>query len=319
MGQLLGWIRPEDRTQEQHDAHAAAESTMPQFAAPDVANEVFEATGKFLITDIWHHADVVKAIGFVFPRFHQLTGSCVGAGGGNVLFSLIAGDAILRGEAEEIFVPFWPYDYGLSRMLGGWNTPGDGSLGSLFAKAVRDDGVIKAGQPGLPIFANSDGLTLHDESTEYKWSVGKNVSQELLALGKAHPVKTTAPIKTIEGLKSAILNKYPVTFACDLNIKWNTDKVHEDCVTGTLDNDGGHQTSIQGVWDHPKLGLLFLNQGNWPASSYHHDPAGGPPCSVWQPADDVQKALDRYHAEVYAFSGFEGFPTQEVKLNWLDA
>ncbi len=317
----LGWISPKDRNNDEHDAHAAANASMPKFAMPQIGvNEVFETTGKFDLTEIWANEAVKQALGFIFKRFHQITGSCVGAGGGQVVFTTIAGDAIYRGEAEEIFLPFWPYDYGLSRMLGGNTRKGDGSLGSLFAKAVRDYGIIRADHAGLPKFHNGDddGLTLTKQQ-ELDWSIGQTIDKELVNLGKEHPIKTTAPIKSVDDAKNAILNKYGITFASDLYIGHGSIKGSGDnaCVVGHLDTNGGHQTAWLGYWEHPQLGPMFKNQNNWPAEVYPRDPQGGSVCAVWQPAADVEKALRYYNAEAYAFSGFEGFPAQDVPTDWM--
>lgn len=317
---LLGWVSPDQRTQEQNDAHDAANASMPQFAMPSFSgNEVFLATKKFDLTEIWAHQLVIQSIGFKFKRFHQLTGSCVGAGGGQTIFTTIAGDAILRNEPEEIFLPFWPFDYGLSRQLGGWNKPGDGSLGSLFAKIVRDDGIIRADTPGLPQFkqGDDDGLTLTSK-LEYEWSVGKNIDPALIEAGRKHPIKTTTLIRTTTDAKNAILNLYGLTFANDYyignaHIKGSGQNA---CVTGKLDTPGGHQVAILGYWEHPDLGPLFKYQNNWPAEVYPRDPLGGSPCAVWQPEEDLQKALDHYHAETYAFSGFEGFPAKNIPVDY---
>src|SRR5437868_1450207 len=113
MSPPLGWVSPADRTATQDAVHAAAEAKMlPRMGLPVPTLQPGESVRLF---DAWKHPDVVADIGFVFPRFHQLTGSCVGAGGGQALFTLGAVQRLLSDNPTKAFVPFWPYNYGKCR------------------------------------------------------------------------------------------------------------------------------------------------------------------------------------------------------------
>lgn len=310
----LGWIEPADRTPRQNVAHAAAVAKMPRFAieAPEVTGAV-----KVCLFDFWKKPEVVQEVGLVFPRFHQITGSCVGAGGGNALFTLIAVQRLLSAGATKAFIPWWPFDYGKSRLRAGDKSPGEGSLGSTFAEAVVKDGVVSAAEPGLPQFSDSDGLTLTGQ-LELAWSDGDSPTvTKYDTLAKQHPLGTAAPVNSFEEIRAAILNGYPVTFACNNYIGHAgvQGSGADACVVGSWDGRGGHQQSLHAYWDHPTLGPLVWAQNNWPGNTYPADPAGGPACGCWVTQKKVEAAL-RLDSEVYALSHLSWFPAQPI-LDWL--
>lgn len=307
----LGFITPRERTQEQHDLHAKCVAGMPKFAIPG-----FKDTGSVNVRlfDFWKRPEVVKDVGFVFPRFHQLTGSCVGAGGGQTLFTLIAVQRCLSQGATVAFLPFWPLNYGKCRQEEGDRGQGEGAMGSSFAKSVTLDGVINATTQGLPQFTNNDGLVL-TEQLEMQWSAGANIAQNFLTIAKQYPVGTTVPVTEVADLRAGIINGYPASFACNDYIGHAA--VQGDVLIGKWDSRGGHQQSVHAVWDHPSLGPLYWAQNNWPASSYPSDPAGGPVCGCWVKEADVESALKNLDAEVYLFSHLNYLPAQPAVLDWL--
>ncbi len=329
----LGWIVPDDRTPEQEAAHQMAQARMPRFAVPGHREPAGPV--KVLLTDGWSAAPVVADVGFVFPRFHQITGSCVGAGGGQALFTLIAVQRLLATSPTKAFVPFWPFDYGRCRSNGGDRGQGDGAMGSWFADTVRKEGVIDAATPGLPTFKYLDGLIFTEEDNpdlmskeglrraqrlEYQWSDGASPAvSKWVEEGRKHPLGTAAEMRSPADMRTAILNGYPGTFACDRFI--GNARVQGSganaCVVGKWDSQGGHQQSFHGYWDNPELGPLFWIHNNWPAETYPPDPAGGPICGCWVKEADVAAAF-RYHAEVYAFSHLNWFPAQPAMQSWGD-
>ena len=314
----LGFIRKMDRTEKHWDRHFKAEGRMVNLSLPPVKLANGEAIRLF---DAWKHPDVVKDVGFVFPRFHQLTGSCVGAGGGQALFSLIATQRLLAANPTKAFIPFWPYDYGKCRYEEGDHGQGEGAMGSSFAQSVSSDGVIDATSQGLPQFQNNDGLVL-TENLEMQWSDGgSSTVTKWDSTAKVHPVGSAAPCKTVDDIANAISNGYPVTFACDNYIgKASVQGSGKDaCVVGYWDGSGGHQQSIHAVWMNSTLGRLFWAQNNWPGDTYPQDPAGGPVCGCWVTESHVQSALNNLDAEVYALSHLVWFPAQPSvpdKLIW---
>jgi hypothetical protein len=256
-----GYITPDERTAAQADAHDAAVAKMPpRFAlsgpaAPDPGPEVN-------LTTFWDHPAVAKSLGYKFTGTHQITGSCVGAGGGNVLFSLAVMEVLRLGDREKIVLPYWPYTYGISRMLLGETSEGEGSLGSTFAEAARTYGVLDNAEPALPKPTDSDGL-VWGKSVEMQWSNGRKISATWTGLGKQHLVRSTAPIKSADELLAALRNYYPVTFACNCYVTPGNERAVGGYYVGRLDGNGGHQTSIQGFTTTPGGNVLFRNVNQW--------------------------------------------------------
>jgi hypothetical protein len=310
---LLGFITPAERTQQQHDAHAAALAQMPRFAlaapTPGPVNvRLFEK---------WSDPDVVADVGFVFPRFHQLTGSCVGAGGGQALFTLIAVQRCLSEGATKAFLPFWPFDYGRCRFNEGDRGQGEGAMGSSFAETVAKEGVIDATTAGLPAFQNDDGLVLTNK-LEMQWSDGASSTvTKWLEAARVHPVGTSAEMRSMDDVDAALINGYPVTWACDNYIGHaSVQGGSTPCVVGYWDGRGGHQQSVHAVWDHPSIGRLYWVQNNWPGDTYPTDPAGGPTCGCWVTRAKAESAMRSLNAEVYALSHLNWFPAQPKVLDW---
>ena len=299
----LGWIDWADRTPFQHAAHHAAVASMPVFAVPGAARD--PVPQPLRLTDCWRHELVVAALGRPFTRWHQLTGSCVWAGGTNAAASVIFLDVIRRREPERIILPFGLHAYGESRRLAGMRGRGEGSLGSTFAKAVQTVGLLDSRTEGLPQPHEDDGYC-YSEAVELQWSDGVAVPAAVKELGSHHPIRTAAPCTSAADAWSAVVNGY----ACSLAYGWYVGRARVQgtppVLVGTFDSRGGHQVSLQGVWDHPEFGPLFLMQNNWPASVYPADPAGGAPCSCWLRERDVQAAC--LNGEVYAFSQYDGYP-----------
>jgi hypothetical protein len=316
MAPLLGWITPALRTQDQNDAHVKATAAMPRFAlAPGTL-----AKGDMVrLTKFWSDPLVVKDVGFVFPRFHQLTGSCVGAGGGQALFTLIAGQRLLAENPTVAFLPFWPFDYGRCRSNEGDRGQGEGAMGSSFAETIVKEGVISSAEQGLPQFTNSDGLVLTSR-LELQWSDGNSsLVKNYLPVAKQHPMGAAAPITDFAGMKSAILNGYPGSFACDRYIGNASLRGSgaNAAVFGKWDGRGGHQQSFHDYWEHPDFGPCVWIQNNWPGDTYPQDPqAGSPVCGCWVTEADVNAAFG-YNSEVYAFSHLNWFPAQPSVLDWF--
>lgn len=307
-----GWIEPKDRTEAMNQADALARANMrPQFALIGTAPD----PGPYVnLMDLWKSPQVVSSIGFEYPGVHQLTGSCVGAGGGNCIFTLSAAEVILKGDREEIIIPFWLYTYGISRMLIGDKSEGEGSLGSAFAEAAKTYGTFSQKESGLPPFTNGDGLTWGDK-VELKWSNGTAIAQNWITLGKTHLVRSTDPVKSSKDGRDAIRNIYPMTFASPWYMTPGAEKVQgskEPACVGALSSNGGHQTSILAVWDHPELGLIFWNENQWGLKTYKTDPKTGRSSGCWMTEKDFNKVAQSRDGEVFAFSQHDGYPAQSL-------
>ena len=243
--------------------------------------------------------------------------NCVGVGGGNMLFTLNATDVLLRGNVEGIVVPFWPLPYGRSRYYCGDRGQGEGSLGSTFAKAVMTDGTLDATESTLPPFTTTD-MYFWGEATEMKWSDGSAVPSNLLTESRTHIVKTATPLHSAQEVWDAIANGYPVTRAFEYFCNPNSDSIQgtgDNAVCmGKYDGQGGHQETWLGIYNHPTLGKLIWEQNTWGSTDqiYKADPAGGARGGVWQTFDNVDKMCQLSDSEVFAFSGFEGYPARNV-------
>lgn len=316
MSENLGWIPPSERNSAQEQAHVRAVQAMPKFA---IAGK-YRAAGKVDVRlyDTYRNPLVVADVGFVFDRFHQLTGSCVGTGLGNAMQTLLGVQRLFASNPTKAFLFWWAYNYGRSRYLMGDRNRGEGSMGSTAAKSLIEDGSFDAGQPGLPRYTNggADGLTL-TEDEEYEWSDGDSSTVlKYKDIARQHILGAAAEVNSTDQIADAIVNGYPLTFACSRFMGSAT--VKNGVLLGTYDRSGGHQTAITAVRDHPQLGRLFGSQGSWPASVYPNNPEPNQPTNlVWVTEAEQARAM-RYEAEVFALSNFPYFPAQpDVAIPWI--
>ncbi len=313
---LLGFIRKKDRTQAHHDAHYKAEMTMYARAIQGLPVATLSKGQAIRLFDAWGNPDVVKDVGLTFNRIHQLTGSCVWAGGTNAVFSTIAAQRLAATNPTKAFLPFTLQNYAMSRHYMGDDGQGEGSLGSTFAQSLAQDGITEwtPGTNDIPSFTQPDGIEV-TSSVEMSWSSYRDPDvAKVVAVSKAHLFGSTAVCKTTQDIAAAITNGYGVSFACDnyigdASIQGSGD---EACVMGYWNGRGGHQQSIHAVWEHPSFGRLFWAQNNWDGSTYPKDPAGGPICGCWVTEAHVQSAIDNLDAEVYALSHLAWFPAQPL-------
>lgn len=309
MSYPTGWIPFEQRDLLMQAAHAEALARMPSHFALSSSGD--DKGDQVLLTDFWKHPEVVASVGYEFPGIHQLTGSCVGAGGGNVVFTLAAVEVVRLGDPEQALVPFWLYTYGRSRFRAGMRGRGEGSMGSSFAEAIREDGIVPATDPGLPPFNQREGL-VWGESAELQWSDGESADANVVARAKRFVVKSTAPCRDHTQVRAAIQNYFPCTNACSYYASPNGARVQDGVCLGRLDSRGGHQTGFLGWKKHPTLGDLYLYANQW-GFVYPQCPTGAPRIACWLLANEVDRICSE--GEVYAFSQFQGFPGQPKLLS----
>lgn len=311
----LGWIEPQDRTVQQHAAHAAALAKMHAFnLSPVTAGPV-----KVVLTDLWKDPDVVADVGRVFTGFHQLTGSCVGVSASNAVATLSFVQRKFGASPTKAVVPWWGYPYGMTRYAEGDRGRGEGAVDSVMGAELARDGVFSFDEPGLPQFDFSDGWTL-TEAVEYQWSDGGSIDAKWKTLGRTHLVKSVGPIYDTAGIKAAVVNGYPVLDGCNNYV--GNGRVASGggvpYVTGRYDGRGGHSTCVLGYWDHPNDGPLYLYSNQWPASTYPADPGGGGRCCVWLPEAEMAKLFGNGggDGETMALSHLDYFPAQPAVLDW---
>lgn len=319
MAPMLGWIHPKDRTQAQADAHDAAVKAMPKFAIAGGGQKSLAKGEKVILYDFLDKPECVKDIGFLFPWFHQLTGSCVGASSGNVMTCLGGVQRFLTQGATKAFVPFWPYNYGMGRADEGDRGQGEGAINSVAVERMKK-GILPVSEgTGLPQFTSSDGLLL-TESLEMKWSDGNSsLVKSFEGTAAKFPVGTAAEFNDPDTLETGIINGYPGYGGCSMYVGNGSLKGSgaNACVVGRFDGNGGHSTGFYGVWNHPDFGRLFLYGNNWAGDTYPRDPSVNTNrCTVWIPEAEVAKIPSRLdgRGEYFLVSHATYFPAQVDKI-----
>ena len=300
----FGWISPETRQEHQWEAQQNAER---EFAKFNLLGKADPTIKKVDLTELWTHTSVIDALkphGFMkgFPGSWQLTGSCVGSGGDNVITTLAIIEVLEKNEPEQIFLPWWLFTYGRSRFHMGDRGQGEGSLESTWAKAAKEDGVInKLDHPNLPQPSKiTDIGYCYTQKLEYTYSDGdcpENLS--LLETGRKNPIRTIATMRNADDVRSAIVDaKCPVGEGSMYGYKsWIGEG---DISLGKRGPRWGHKMSILGWQEHTKYGELFKIVNQWDRAStdsgrFNH---------VWVPRVDIDWICQD---ECIAYSNLEGF------------
>lgn len=311
----LGWISFDERTDDQHKVHNDIVAKMPSFG---LIGDTPAVGTKILLTDSWKHPKVIAALGREYPGIHQVTGSCVAAGGGNVVNTLNFIEVCSNREPEKLALWFWLYNYGKSRQRAGMRGRGEGSFGSTFAESVSKDGNVDIEAEGLNLPKPSfDGQLVWSQSVEMQWSDGAAAPSSVVQAAKPQTIYA-APLVDGYQVRDSIINGYPCTRASTQFVNPGTAQVKNSALVGSYNGRGGHQESWLGYWNHPQLGELIWEQNQWGANAYGKDPGGGPAGGCWIRLDDVDKMCKRQDAEVYAFSQFAGYPAQPDVFDWLN-
>lgn len=308
-----GWIDFPERTNEQNDTHSLIVSRMPAFSLVGSKPEVGT---KILLTDFWKHPEVVTALGYEYPGTHQITGSCVWAGGQNVGQTLNFIEVCKLNQAERLILMFCLYNYGRSRLAGGMRGKGEGSFGSTFAKSLAEDGVCDAriAALNLPQPNNADAL-VWGSAVERDWSDGTRAPQAVRDEAKPRKI-ISAPLSSGEQVRDSIMNGYGVTRAFGKFVNPGTASVKNGALIGHYNGRGGHQESWLGYWNHPQNGELIWEQNQWGRKVYGVDPGGGPEGGCWIPIDEVDRECKSQYAEIYAMSSYDGYPAQPEVYDW---
>lgn len=298
-----GWIPFHERTDEQNTAHAKAVGAMPPFAVYGTAADVKRVC-------LW---EASKRMGKGFLKYNwQVTGSCVGAGGGNCLKTLAAVEIAFGAEPEEFAEVWWPLTYGISRKLAGMSGRGEGSLGSSYAQAARDFGFVRAGIDGAPDLPEKDGWLQVSRQVELEWSAGEAHESKWKDKARVHLVGTVAQVRTADEAAAAIRDaKAPLTLASMFGLGGmvpsprGTPPVRLGEWTGSW----AHQMFCDEWWEHPELGELFRIGNNWGPGAHGSATGDEPPGGFYV----TKSTFDRIcrQGEVFAFSRFAGFPARD--------
>ena len=248
------------------------------------------------------------------PYVNQSTGSCVGAGGANALYTLMAVEQVLGNKLAEFLPVWWLYTYGESRQIAGMGGRGDGSTGTAWAKAISTKGIFAADQPGLPKFEMRNGWYYLSPSIERQWSDGQMEPAKWDPLAALHLVKSVAVCNSAEDVATAIQNGYPCTVAGMFGTSGpRVAGGDHPVLLADWNGSWAHQMFIDEWWDHPSLGEIFRNPNNWGPDAHGNPPDGSPRGGF----HCTKSVIDRRckQGEVFALSMFDSFPPRE--LNWL--
>jgi hypothetical protein len=300
---------PAKRTREQDVIDQAIRSTWPKF---EIRGRQAADVTKACLWDA-----VVKTQGKHWSPMFQETGSCVGQGGGTATAYTAAVEAWLKGEPEDVAFPFFLLlPYGRSRHYIGERGPGEGSFGSAFARAIKEDGIPGSDFAGLPPYTTAHGGLTWGRTQELAWSYIPDAADKFDPFqdeAKAHTIRTVAQCKRADEVAAAIRNGYACTCASMWGGRMKCQAVSDPPVLLNEKVDQwAHQMSVLGWWEHPKLGEIFWIQNSW-GNPHGDDPAGGPPGGFWIRKADMDWIC---RDEVFAFSSFDGFPARMI--SWGD-
>lgn len=254
--------------------------------------------------------------GTVLPRINQVTGSCVGASGGNVDIQAAFADRYFRGDNDQVKLPFFLGSYGVSRKLANMRGKGSGSYGAALAKAKSAEhfGHLPIDHPKVPQ-PTVDGIWVkYDRRTELDWSYSPQWPvpyDELHADADDFAHKSITRINSAEEAVIAHAQGYPQTLASMFGTR---PRVEKGVLLGRWNLSWSHQMGSDGFYYHPELGLLFKINNQW------HNVHGLCPLmkqygiegSFWMLASDYDKICKR--GEVYAY-GEGGYPGRTYKVN----
>lgn len=251
---------------------------------------------------LWEHGR--KVLGHLIPTENQgSVGSCVSFGTNMAIQTSIC-VLIAEGSANTEYKDLVEeVTYGGSRVeIGGGKIRGDGSIGAWAARFVKEYGVVARGKYG------DYDLSSYSESRARKY--GKDgVPDQIEQIAREFPVKEVTRCGSWEEVKRAIQNGYPIAVCSDQGFNRQRDKDGFSRPQGTWH----HCMCILGVKGGNRAAGYILN--SW-GKNWINGPVGvgnPPPGGFWADA----RVIDRMarQGDTWAFSGFEGFPRQE--LDWF--
>lgn len=300
----FGWRPPGNRTLAEEAFAAGQETSLKDF----------KIRGRWQMEHsryaLWKFGRDV--LGQFLPYNWQLSGSCVGAGGGNMQKTLMATEIAL-GELEEYVEVCWLYTYGRSRQRSGTYGSGEGSTGAGFAAAATQDGFIAEGaEPSLPKARRVLGWLQYDRPDEIQWSDGARANSMVVAMARRHLIKTVARGRGVGDVVAALVNGHGVTQASLFGTRNLTPKPRgtPPVRLATWDATWAHQTWLDEVWDHPDHGVIFRYGNNWGPKAHGAPTGDEPPGGLYVDEQTVDRMCKT--GEVFIYSAFNGFPARKV-------
>lgn len=298
------------------------------------SEDIINSLPKYSMPDLKAVPTVKKVYLFRFTKklnkgknltaFYQQTGSCVGNGGGQGGAYRGAADIIVGDKEKFVYPLFYLYTYGRSRFYMGARRRGSGSTGSAMAKAMSDDGMFGAYEPGLPEFEgmnDGSGLTW-GASTETAWSLiadGSELHTKYKDLARKYTFETSAPLTTIDEARSVLRDRLgSLTIASS----WGGSM---ECPLLGSEGNRRRVNSRRGIWnhqmcviaweEHPDLGELYFVLNSWSPTAHGFitlngervaDDSGAPAGGFWIRAADLEWIIKT--GEVYPLYDHKGYP-----------
>lgn len=302
-----GWIPVESRTPEQLALTYEFNEFTQTFG--DVGSSV-DTPDRVIFEELEQ-----KHLGEVLPRVWQVTGSCVGAGAAVAYSKAALGDAVFRGDAEEVSVPFPYATYGVGRQIAGMRGRGEGSFGAAQAKAVSPEhfGMLHGNDERVPQPQIVAGNWLRwTKSQELMWSHPtawpvslSNLKPTAMAFGMHTVTRVTDTDQWVQLLAQG----YGVTLASMFGTR---PSVEGDVLIGRWNGSWSHQMSSSGYWKHSRHGRLFKIDNQWGPNAHGDCPTLKPlGCtgSFWMTEKDAERVVRT--GEVFGHSATGGFPSHE--------
>ena len=309
----LGWLPPEDRTDECKEASDKAIAEMPKFAIKGEATRTPVPFGDIASDHVflWDAAKAVNGNKH-FLCSYQRIGSCVGHGLYNALRYLMACEMIFRGEREQFKELFEPYGYGRSRTHAGIRGKGSGSTGSGAAKAAKVDGVLRRDFGGLSGWRETEDTIEWSDEVDTQWSDGARIEDKYLSEGRLHLVGETAQVNSANEVKAAIQNWYPCTIASNWGGEMRP-SVKDGVLLNRRVTTWNHQMSVVGWMLHKTLGDIYWIPNSWSASAHGLCPTGAPQGGFWMLHKDLDNVTSQ--GDSFSFAGLNGFEARSLNFN----
>lgn len=303
----FNWIPPSQRTKLQRLITGEFHEMIGTFAS----------RGQQLVTlpeRVLMHELEIKTTGALLPRIHQTSGSCVGAGGARAYTLAQVGDVFVRGDAEEIKIPFPYATYGVGREIAGSRGTGEGSFGGAQAKAIKQFGMLPWDDERVPKPVIKNGWASWRSNQEIQWSHPKAwpiQRSELEPDAQKFQITDVTQAESTDDVDQGLAQGFGVTIACMFGTK---PRVEDDVLLGRWNDSWAHQQSITGYWLHPKHGKIYVIDNQWD-DVHGHCPTLFPigvTGSYWMLEKDLAKIIKSQDGEVYLHSNTEGFPLQQI-------
>lgn len=296
VNKLCGWLG-------EHESQAAWEYMRERFPEFKIVGET-----EYKRTCAW---DAWAELGFDINRstlYKQEIGDCVSFGAAIAVAAVMAHEIVRDGEWEKFHVPFPPYLYGISRVMpeGGNGRLGnsDGSLGSWMADTIVKYGVLREDFHGVPKYSGS---------VAKQWGASRRAFDQFVDEADNHLMKTAAPVRSADELRDALCNGYYCTIASNRGFSMQLkDEKGKSWFVGR--DSWAHQMSYIAYDEEPEPCVYIRNQ--W--GTAHGRQLDGPDGGGWRRLSDEDSFLRSSGVECFAFSRFDGFPSEKEKpRNWF--